>query len=202
MTDPKVDWNAVHLSNYESVAFWDVRWISKARDLYESARKLEPEVIRVLENRRAVSRRQTRNIQPDHYQGVYFMLLSFAVENLLKAAAIAKESARYREDFRAKRRFPKTLTDHDLVKLAQRVGLVLKDREEDLLRRLRRSAVWHGRYPVPLDYLEMSGEEKFLDGKKRLISWYGRNDVDRLNALIIGLPERLGIDARYWKGAA
>jgi hypothetical protein len=200
MTDLK--WDAVYRSVYESKAFWDIHWISKARDLYECARRIEPDVIRIWENRQAFARRKTARLLPDHYQGVYFMLLSFAVENLLKAAAISKNGHQYKREFRAKRRFPKKLTGHDLIELAKEVGLVLKPREENLLRRLKRSAVWDGRYPVPMHYAEMSGEEVFLDGKKRSISWFGSNDIDRLNTLILGLPARLNIDEQHWKGAA
>jgi hypothetical protein len=197
MTDPKINWDAVFLSNYESTVFWDVHWISKARDLYECARKLEPDVLRVLESYGSVSRNEGSKLLSDHYQGVYFMLLSFAVENLLKAALIAKKGSQYREEFRAKKTFPKELQKHDLVTLAQLIGLKFEDGEEDLFRRLTRNAVWHGRYPAPLKYPEMGGLNTFLDGSEHRISWYAASDIERLNALMTGLPARLGIDVRY-----
>jgi len=69
MTDPKINWDAVFLSNYESTVFCDVHWISKARDLYECARKLEPDVLRVLKSYGAVSRNEGSRLLSDHYQG-------------------------------------------------------------------------------------------------------------------------------------
>jgi len=202
MTERKFDWDGFDSRRYESTAFDEKEWISTARALYESARKLEPDLIRVWEKWREVFKGRAHRHPSNPCQGAYYMLLSFAVENLLKAAAISKNGEQYREQFRTKARFPKALTKHDLVQLAQKVGLVLKDGEEDLLRRLKRSAVWHGRYPVPLDLADMRGEEEFLDGKKRLISWFGQSDVERLNTFVIGLPARLGLDERCWKGAA
>jgi hypothetical protein len=198
MADPKVSWDAVYLSNYELTVFWDVHWVSNARDLYECAKKLEPEILRVLENYRAVSRKEATRLEPDHYQGVYFMLLSYAMENLLKAAVISREGRRYKEEFLANKKFPQELREHDLVVLAQMVGLVFEEGEEDLFRRLSRSAVWHGRYPAPLKWPEMSGTATFIDGKERRISWYAADDIERLNALVAGLPARLGFNERDW----
>ncbi len=195
MQNRKVNWDDVHVSNYESAAFWDVKWISKARDLYECAKKLEPEVVRIWENRRAVSSNESVRLQADHYQGVYFMLLSYAVENLLKASLVAKNGSQYKE----KKKFPEDLKCHDLVKLANRIDLKLEAGEEDLFRRLTRSAIWHGRYPAPLKYSDMSGVDAFLDGSKHSVSWYGESDIERLNALISGLPARLALDVQYWE---
>jgi len=202
MAEPKFDWDGFDRSRYESTAFDEREWISTARALYESARKLEPDVIRVWEKWREVFKGRARRHPSNPCQGAYYMLLSFSVENLLKAAAISQNGDGYREQFRAKARFPKALTKHDLVQLAQKVGLALKPGEEDLLRRLKRSAVWHGRYPVPLEHADLRGEEEFLDGKKRSISWFGQSDIERLNTFVIGLPARLGLDERCWRGAA
>ena len=202
MTDPDVNWDAVHRSNFESAAFWDVHWIAKARSLYECAKKLEPDVVAVWDSYRAKSRNESVELRPDHFHGTYFMLLSFAVENLLKAAAVAKHGRQYQEEFRAKKKFPKALQKHDLVKLAEFVELKFIDNEEDLFRRLTRSAVWYGRYPAPLEYPEMAGTATFLDGNEYSVSWFGGKDIERLNVLMRGLPARLGINERYWQGAA
>src|SRR2546426_2171185 len=112
MDDATVDWDSVHRSNFESAAFWDIHWIRKARDLYEAAKKLEPEVLRVWESYLARMRNMTAPLAPDHYQGPYFMLIAFSVENLLKAAAIARNNAEYRAEFRKTLRFPEELKKH------------------------------------------------------------------------------------------
>jgi hypothetical protein len=202
MMDDQVSWDAVYASNFESAALWDVSWMSKARDLWECARKLEPEVLRVLESFPAASRNAAAKVAPDHYQGAYFMLLSFAVEDILKAAAISRNGLRYKREFKTNKKFPSELQDHDLVRLALLVDLGFENGEEDLLRRLTRSAVWHGRYPAPLKYPEMSGLTKFLDGTERRISWYSGSDIDRLNSLIRRLPARLGLNDQSWESAA
>ena len=145
---------------------------------------------------------QTTPLVPDHYQGPYFMLLAYAAENLLKAAAVACNGPRYRAEFRAKLKFPKELRNHDLVKLAQFVQLSFSMEEEDLLRRLTRSAVWFGRYPVPLEYAHMSGDQIFSDNNEYLVSWFGGNDIERLNEFLLSLPKRLRLKQSYWERAA
>jgi hypothetical protein len=202
MADKEVDWDSVHRTNFESAAFWDVHWISKARDLYETARKLEPDIIRVWESYRSRAKREPGSLKADHYQGPYFMLLAYATENLLKAAAVARDGARYKREFRTTLKFPQELKGHDLVWLAKFVDLAFTLEEEDLLRRLTRSAIWYGRYPVPLDYKDMSGNKQFSDGDEYSLSWFGVNDIERLNTFINTLPSRLRLYERYWDHTA
>ena len=94
MTDTAVDWDDVHCRNFEMAAFWDVNWIATARNLFESAKRLEPEVIRIWEIYREKMKNPTIPL-PCDFQGPYFMLLAFATENLLKAAAISRKRFRY-----------------------------------------------------------------------------------------------------------
>lgn len=193
-----LEWKSVYCSNFEMYAFRDFYWIQKARDLYESARKLEPEVVGIWQSYRAWAKDGSPPAATDHYQGPYFMLVAFAVENLLKAAAIARNRVHYLAQFRKTQCFPKELQKHDLVKLAKLVKLSFESGEEDLMRRLTRSAVWFGRYPVPLDYEEMSGTDIFEDGKEYLISWFGGNDIGRLNSFVSSLPARLNLNGHNW----
>ena len=201
MSDSSVDWDRVHRSNFEMAAFWNVNWIGKARSLLQCARLLEPEVVKVWDSYLARSRGEANTLLADHYQGPYFMLLSFAVESLLKATAVAQNSPRYKAEFRETSRFPKELQKHDLVKLAQFVQLTFSAEEEDLLRRLTRSAVWFGRYPAPLEYTQMSGTQTFVDGNDYSVCWFGSKDIERLNTFILSLPGRLGLNERLWESA-
>ena len=121
------------------------------------------------------------------------MLLAYAVENLLKAAIIRKYSYEYKKQFRKTLKFPKELKCHDLVQLAKKAGLKFTMKEEDLLRRLTRSAIWYGGYPVSLEYTQLSGAETFSDKKEYFVSWFGGNDVKRLNGFIENIKARLQI---------
>jgi len=202
MSDTKVDWDYVHRCNFEMAAFSANNWIAKARNLFESAKRLEPEVVRVWESYREKAKNMGAALLPDHFQGPYFMLLAFATENLLKAAAIARNGSQYKGDFSTSNKFPRELQNHDLAELATLVGLSYSVEEEDLLRRLTRSAIWFGRYPAPLKYAEMSGKTEFSDGNEYMVSWFGGNDIERLNAFILGLPTRLGFNEGCWENAA
>jgi hypothetical protein len=193
MAERKVDWDKVHRQNYESRAFWDIHWIAKANDLLLSAKLIEPEVIKLWESFHAHTADKTKRILADHYQGTYFMLLAYAVENLLKGAIIRERSWEYKEHFRRTLKFPKELQSHNLIRLARKAGLEFSFEQEDLLRRLTRSATWYGRYPVPLLYPDSAGAETFSDGKEYAVSWFGGDDVNRLNLFIGKLKICLGI---------
>ena len=184
-------WDKVHRQNYENKAFWHVHWLASARSLLHSAQVLEPRILELWENYQAHSKNKSIRLLPDYFQGPYFMLLAFAIENLFKAAIVRENSAGLKQQFKADRKFPKQLKEHDLVKLAKLAGFEFDTQEEDLLRRLTIHAIWAGRYPVPLNYRDSSGIEKFEDGKKYLISWFGGNDLERLKALIGNINEQL-----------
>jgi hypothetical protein len=115
--------------------------------------------------------------------GPYFMLRAFSFENLLKARIVRLNFVELQTSFEETKQFLKILKDHSLVKLAKRAEVPIDFEEEDLLRRLTRNAVWAGRYPTPLKYQETSGKEQFNDGKQYCVSWFGGDDIDRLNAL-------------------
>ena len=206
-THNEVDWTHVHRSNFESAVFGATKWVQKAIDLFESAKRLEPEIIQVWEGWRALSQGESVSPAPDYFQGTYFMLMSFSVENFLKAALVQKNSAQYERAFHdclaeskpSRKCFPPELKTHDLFDLAVKAELSLFDGEEDFLRRLSRCAEWAGRYPSPLRYEAMSGAEIFSDGDEYSVSWFGGNDVERLNNFIKTLPARLGLHTRHWE---
>ena len=188
-----VNWDSVHRTNYESKAFWDIHWIRKAKDLLKSADLIQPEVVRLWNSVEEGLDNMDREILADYYQGTYFMLRAFAVENILKAVIIRNKSTEYRRKFRDTLKFPKELQSHDLVKLAKKAGFDFTVEQEDLLRRLTRSATWHGRYPIPLNYRHSAGEERFKDGREYSVSWFGSNDVGRINDFIEELKHIFGI---------
>lgn len=204
--DAHVDSDAVHRSNFESAAFSSNKWIQKGIDLFESAKLLEPKIQELWTCCRSKSEGKPTTHISDHYLGPYFMLMSFCVENFLKAALVQARSAKYKQHFRfcvdsgarPGKGFPEDLKTHDLFELSHELKLNLQEGEEDLLRRLSRCAEWAGRYPSPLRYQEMSGAEKFSDGEDYLVSWFGGADVEKLNNFIPSLPQRLGLHTRHW----
>lgn len=192
MTKRDVNWDSVRKSNYETKAFWDIHWLSSARSLIASAKELEPNVIDYWDNLRAHTKDRTVRLKADHYQGPYFMLIAFAVENYFKAAIVRENSWEFKQVFQVENKFPKELKSHDLTKLAMAAHLDFTFEEEDLLRRLTRHAIWAGRYPVPVDYKKTACNEMFSNGQEYGVSWFGGNDVERLNTFVDSIEERLG----------
>ena len=76
-----------------------------------------------------------------------------------------------------------------MVSLANEAKFEITLEEEDLLRRLTRSAIWYGRYPVPLCYKKMSGSEKFSNGEDYSVSWFGGNDIEQLDSLLYNIKQ-------------
>jgi hypothetical protein len=190
---PDAQWDHVFKSNYATACFWDINWLYVADDLLECATMLEPRVREVFQRMRAHTKDRSVRLISQGVLSVHFMLVSYAIENLFKGARVRRSSGRYRNDFEATESFPDELRKHDLVRLARLTGFTLDLGREDLLRRLTRSAVWHGRYPAPLDYHEVSGSEIFEDGKPYSVSYFGGNDVDRLKTLIQDIRAELGV---------
>ena len=108
--------------NYESKAFRNIHWIRCADNLIVSAKLLAPKILEVWESFRINAEDKTTPLLPDRYQRTYFMLIAFALENLLKASLVSKHSLRYKQEFHDSSKFPKEFEGHDLVKLAMQVS--------------------------------------------------------------------------------
>jgi hypothetical protein len=75
---------------------------------------------------------------------VTMLLGALTIENLIKAICVERCAS----PFDARGKF--ALKSHNLVKLADRAGIVLNSDEAALLERLRTYIDWRGRYPIPL----------------------------------------------------
>lgn len=191
--DETVDWDDVYKRNYESTAFWEVHWLNSANSLLAAAKEIEPKVLEMWENYQAHTQDSAIPLKADYYQGPYFMLVGYAIENLLKAAIVRKKALDFKQKFRLNQNyFPSELKDHKLVVLAGKADFTFSLEEEDLLRRLTRHAIWAGRYPVPLQYNKTALSEIFSNGRKYSIGWFGESDIKRLNALVARIGESLG----------
>src|SRR6266487_4632962 len=175
----------VFKTNYRASLLSSSSWTKKADALLDSARLLEPEVAAIWESLREwQATKDRRELKSDEILSVYLMLVAFAVENLLKAELVRKFYSEFRQMFDSSGKLPALLKTHDLFVLATQANLSMEPRDEDLLRRLTRSAIWAGRYPIPIDFSGMVGGEKFSDGKIWSTSYLGGNDVDRLRTLV------------------
>jgi hypothetical protein len=129
-------------------------WKSSARTLIEAAVLLESKIDEYWQDVRTGS-------WNDGAVAVYFMLSSFALENLLKSRIVEKRQSNLADALGSGSKLPNELKQHDLYKLMCEAGLNdLAAEEESLLHRLTRSAVWYGRYPVPVNAPKLSSFRK------------------------------------------
>jgi hypothetical protein len=155
-------------------------WIEKAEHLLEAANLLEPRIEGL--------RTEVKNggFITEHYFTTYFMLASYAVENLLKALYIKLNADSVKRALEEKKRLPNEIEGHDLNKLAQKLRVINREwGEEALLRRLSRCAVWYGRYPIPIkpSQLNRSYKSEFED-LHVFFCQYGSDDVKEIQDFI------------------
>jgi hypothetical protein len=186
------EWDPVWKAGYRTNLLSIETWIRMADSLRDAARLLEPRVTEIWESLRHWNEtKDLTNLKSDELLLVHLMLMAFAVENLLKAELVRKFYDMLREQFDSSGELPPLLKSHRLVTLATTAGLSIDPEEEDLLRRLTRAAIWAGRYPLPIEFGELSGGERFSDGNVRSISYIGGKDVDRLEKLFTRIRARL-----------
>jgi hypothetical protein len=137
---------------------WD--WLKKAQALRQASDYL---FVRFEDEQLAYDEQFERTASfelepPD--DSVLMMLLGFAIENLLKGLYVST----LREA-----KAPRALKDldlpgHDLVEIANMVGVVLNERESAILAALRESILWYGRYPSPthVDKLISTRDDKLF----------------------------------------
>ena len=103
---------------------------------------------------------------------------------LLKAELVRKFYNQFSEEFDSSGELPSLLKSHRLFTLAKTADLSMDRDEEDLLRRLTRAAVWSGRYPLPIEFNQLSGVEEFSDGRSWSVAYLGGTDIDRVRDLV------------------
>ena len=182
---PNPEWDPVFKANYRAKLLSSDSWTRVANGLLDSAHQLEPEVAAIWKGLREWHETKDRKkLKSDEILSIYLMLTAFAVENLLKAELVRQCYHEFKEEFDSSGKLPPLLKTHDLFTLAKRVDLSMGSDEEALLRRLTRAAIWAGRYPLPIEFGDLSGSEEFSDGKTGSVSYLAGNDVPRLKRLI------------------
>lgn len=115
----------------------------------------------------------------------YFMFIAYAIENMCKAIMISQNTGKYRSEIMQTKKLPSDLKTHNLVNLVRNeAGLLISEDEEVLLARLERNAVWSARYPVPSSFGDISGYKQLCNGEKTFISYFHRDDIKRIKALL------------------
>lgn len=188
---PRVNINLSTSIEYsQRVTDWKL-WVNKADELIEAARLLEPHVRdywRVVttnfEEGRYSDALKTPRIPPPNPQSAHFMLIAFALENLMKAIVIRSRPNEFRSRLFTK--LPLDFKTHDLRGLAKKANVPPTTlEEEDLLCRLSRVSTWAGRYPIPIEDAHLKNVETYSDGKPYLTAYFSPKDADCLNDLLL-----------------
>jgi hypothetical protein len=92
---------------------------------------------------------------------VYYLLMGYALENLLKGILIMRQPKTYVQQGTFTRK------THKLVKLFEDCKLPVDPETKELLEKLTRHIEWQGRYPVPLRAEDRNSESYSLKGPKQ-----------------------------------
>lgn len=171
---------------------WEL-WVKKADELIEVASLIKPHI-----NEKAWNENRERTLFKEHYITIYFMLMSYALENLLKALKI-KNNSRLEGELKQKQtiELPKKFITHNVYSLAKDAGLVSEndypDLREALLRRMSISAKWFGRYPVPVrandikQFIELENADY-----RAIVRSYNNTTVSEIDKIIASVYTKLG----------
>ncbi len=181
MTINNKKWEKVVKSIFKTKLLDENAWLEKANDLLDSATLFEKEVYKVWDTIRQTGGKGDK-IRTGYF-GTHFMLIAFAIENILKSKIISKNKIEFRKSIIEKGKLPKVLKSHDLYKLANMLDILLDSKEESYLRRLSRAAVWAGRYPVPLEHKDLLGK-KYSDGEIHMEAFFTRGEIKGINKLL------------------
>jgi len=166
-------------------------WVEKADELLEASKVLEPQLRQywsvVLTNAKDGKYEkggEYPDIPPPNLHGSYFILVSYALENLFKALIVGERSDEIRSQFIQTGRLPRLINEHNLMKLSKEANMRVDIKEEDILTRLSRQSKWKSRYPVPVELHDIRNVIQYSDGKPYFTDYYAPGDLDRLNALV------------------
>jgi len=181
-------WDKRYKSIFISKLLNENTWLKNAKALIDAASSFEPEVYRVWDAiLSAQSRGEDITIRVEYF-GTYYMLIAYAIENILKAKIISKKCSEFKKYVEQKWELPPDLKNHNLFKLAKDVNISLNSSEESYLRRLSRAAIWAGRYPVPTKYKGLMGK-KYSDGELHMESFFTRGEIEKIKKLLDKLLE-------------
>jgi len=175
-------------------------WIDKADKLFEASKVLEPRLrdfwnvvlTNAKEGRYNKGGEHPNPPLPDLH-GPYFILISYALENLFKALIIRDRSDEIRSQFAQTGRLPSLIKGHDLIRLSKKANIKMDIKEEDILTRLSRQSKWKSRYPVPVELSDMQNLLKYSNSKVYFTDYFKPDDLDQLNAIVKRVKDHLKV---------
>jgi len=178
MNDLRTDADVLRLEIFNTSA-----WMTKAENLRRAASVFEG----LIRNHRQLPSSDRHGDKS--YLNAHFMLMGFAIENLLKAIIVLTQLAKLQREFDQKKKLPDILQTHNLLDLFDCSGLRTDSGKiKGLLMRLSRSIIWEGRYPAPLRPEDYRRKDTFdLGAKFVTINAFADADVQNLDALFNGL---------------
>jgi hypothetical protein len=179
------------MQRFHNLLFDETNWFRLGLDLISSAEALESRVTdffrashKTMETAKKSHGKNLRPIPSGGVVGVYFMLVAYGIENLLKGAAIANRKDEFLDVVKRKQKIPKEIDTHELRDLAEQARIETSRDEEEILLRLSANATWRGRYPVPVHMNGLKG--KYLkDGTFASQAWYSKEDLRAVKALVV-----------------
>ncbi|CAM3126959.1 hypothetical protein PASE110613_17685 [Paenibacillus sediminis] len=144
-------------------------WIYKSKELKESADTLLDSIL--LENKRV---RIIASLNPGKVMvsksnySTYYLLISFAIENILKGIYVLNNNFKLDNDYRIRPRL-----GHNLLSISNNLYINLSLEEEQILNKLTHYLIWEGRYPTPMNAMDFQYTfETLLD-----------QDIERINEI-------------------
>jgi len=166
-------------------------WVERADDMLEASKVLELQLRKywsvVLTNAKEGKYDkggEYPHIPPPDLHGPYFILVSYALENLFKALIIRRRRDEISSQFLQTGRLPGLIKTHNLVKLSKEANIKMDIGEEDILTRISRQSGWKSRYPVPVELKDIQNVIQYSDGKPCFTDYYAPGDIDRLIAIV------------------
>jgi hypothetical protein len=166
-------------------------WWEKANKFLEAAEVLKP-ILRDYWNVVHTNAKEGRYDKgglppqktPSELHGPYFILVSYALEDLLKALIIQERGDEIRDQFGQTGRLPSLIQGHDLLRLSKRANIKIDIIEEDILTRLSRQSKWKSRYPVPVELSDIQNIKEYSDGRGYFTDYFKPDDIDQLDTII------------------
>lgn len=166
---------------------WEL-WVEKADQLIKVADLIKPHI-----NKNAWNTMQGK-VRLEYYP-IYFMLISYALENLLKALKI-KNNSQLERKIKQTGKIPDNLLTHDIYTLAKESGIVSEGDyvalTEALLKRMSLSTKWFSRYPTPVKATDMNYFELENADFRGMLRSYSSEDVSEIDKIIASVYTKLG----------